>query len=85
MVCNFPDSARPLLRRFIKKVRRHDQDRAVVRGVVGTQFADVFLEGCSLEGVTAADGSATAASTLFTPVRAETTALSAAKRKRAGK
>lgn len=48
VVCNFPDSARPQLIKFIKNIQRYD--RAIVRGKVGLKFGDVFLEGCSLEG-----------------------------------
>lgn len=46
IVCNFSDSDRPFLRKFIKKIRR--QDRIFVRGTIGKKFGHIFVESCTL-------------------------------------
>jgi hypothetical protein len=74
IVCRFAEEDRPQLRRLLKEVRHFDdvlrEDRAVVRGVIADKFGDVILEGCSLEGVIAADGSPAPASARLTSAKA---------------
>ncbi|MBC8137959.1 MAG: hypothetical protein H8F28_18930 [Fibrella sp.] len=46
VVCYFPESDRPLLRKFVKKIRR--QDRVFVRGTVGKKFGHIFVDDYAL-------------------------------------
>lgn len=46
IVCNFSESERPFLRKFVKTIRR--QDRVFVRGTIGRKFGHIFVEECAV-------------------------------------
>lgn len=68
IVCNFPDSDRPFLRKFIKKIRR--QDRVFVRGTIGKKFGHIFVESCSLVKIISPTDDSSPAESLLASTRA---------------